>query len=176
MNPAKAAELLEVLKAACNRQFKFNPRRVAASMRYKGVEGTGNALVHVFRDSHTHSQITLKGTMASLREQHADATHKNHWDEAEKARYCATDAEIDAEIVAKKAELDFITSSALYQQHREHLLSHYKDWPTYSTGKPTAKEAARHLLAAPEMAEDELFLAFSSHLKITDIEALSHAL
>jgi hypothetical protein len=176
MNPAKAAELLDVLKAACMRQFRFNPRRVEAGMRYKGVEGTGNALVHVFRDSHTHSQIILKGTMATLREQHADATHKDHWSDAEKARYCHTDAEIDAEIAAKKAELDFIKASALYQDHREQLLSHYKDWPSYAAGKPTAKEAARALLAQLSVAEDSRFTAFSSHLKITEIEALTHAL
>ncbi len=176
MNPAKTAALFDVLKAACTRQFRFNPRRVDANMRYKGAEGTGNAMVHVFRDSHTHSQIELKGTMAILREQHADATHKDHWSDAEKARYRHTDAEIDAEIAAKKAELDYIKTSPLYQDHREQLLSHYKDWPSYVAGKPTAKEAARVLLADLVLAEDVRFTAFSSHLKITEIEALTHAL
>ena len=176
MNPAKTAALFDVLKAACTRQFKFNPRRVDASMRYKGVEGTGNAMVHVFRDSHTHSQIELKGTMAILREQHADASHKDHWSDAEKARYRHTDAEIDAEIAAKKAELNFIKASSLYQDHRAQLLAHYKDWPGYVAGKPTAKEAVRLLLGALSAAEDARFMAFSSTLKTTDLEALTHFL
>ena len=176
MNPAKTAALFEVLKAACVRQFKFNPRRLDATMRYKGMEGTGNAMVHVFRDSHTHSQIELKGTMATLREQRADEGHKDHWSDAEKARYRHTDAEIDAEIAAKKMELAFIQASALYQDHREQLLSHYKDWPSYSAGKPSAKEATRALLGALSMAEDARFTAFSSHLKTSDLEALTHFL
>ncbi len=33
MNPAKINALLGTLKAACSRQFRFNPRRVAAAMR-----------------------------------------------------------------------------------------------------------------------------------------------
>lgn len=78
MNPAKINALLDTLKAACSRQFRFNPRRVAAGMRYVGMEGQGANMVHVFRDSHTHSQIELKSTMATLREHHGDGHEKRH--------------------------------------------------------------------------------------------------
>ena len=36
MNQAKINSLLDILKAACSRQFRFNPRRVAAGMRASG--------------------------------------------------------------------------------------------------------------------------------------------
>ena len=173
MNAAKINALLDTLKAACSRQFRFNPRRVAAGMRYVGTEGTGNNLVHVFRDSHTHSQIALKLTMATLREHHGE---KPHWTEAEKARYRHTDAEIDAEIAEKKAQLDFTTQCALYRDHREQLLSHYKAWPTYQAGSPTARETARALIVALADARDARFAAFAEFMHTNDPEELSHLL
>ena len=173
MNPAKINALLDTLKAACSRQFRFNPRRVAAGMRYVGSEGHGSNLVHVFRDSHTHSQIELKLTMATLREHHGE---KAHWTEAEKSRYRHTDAEIDAEIAAKKAEVDFTRSCALYQDHREQLLSRYKDWPTYQAGGPTAREAARALVGALTDAHDPRLAAFAEHMHTHDAEELTHLL
>jgi predicted glycosyl hydrolase (DUF1957 family) len=176
MNQAKINALLDTLKAACSRQFRFNPRRVAAGMRYMSSEGQGANLLHVFRDSHTHSQIELKGTMATLREHRGDDQHKPHWTEAEKARYRHTDAEIDAEIAAKKAELDYTRSCALYRDHREQLLSHYKDWPTYQAGGPTAREAARTLLSDLAAAHDPRLAEFAAHMHTDDAEALTHLL
>lgn len=176
MNPAKINALLETLKAACSRQFRFNPRRVAAGMRYVSTEGHAPNLVHVFRDSHTHSQIELKLTMATLREHRGDDTHKAHWIEAEKARYRHTDAEIDAEIAAKQATLEFTRSCALYQDHREQLLSHYKSWPTYQPGGPTAREAARALIGALAEAHDPRLAAFAEHMHTDDPEELTHLL
>ena len=173
MNQAKINALLDTLKAACSRQFRFNPRRVAAGMRYAGTEGHGNNLIHVFRDSHTHSQIELKMTMATLREHHGE---KPHWTEAEKARYRHTDAEIDAEIAAKKAELEFTRDCALYRDHREQLLSRYKDWPGYQPGGPTAREAARALIGALTEAEDARLAAFAEHMHTRDPEELTHLL
>lgn len=173
MNPAKINALMETLKASCSRQFRFNPRRVASDMRYKGTEGQGNNLVHVFKDLHTHSLIELKGTMASLREQHGDTPH---WDEAEKKRYSATDAEIDAELAAKQAELEYTRASALYQDHREQLLSHYKDWPGYQEGRPSAREAARTLISTLIEAQDPRLGEFSARMKTSDVEELSHLL
>jgi hypothetical protein len=131
VNPAKINELFDILRAACARQFGFNPRRVTAGMRYVGTEGHGKDLVHLFRDAGTHSQIALKLTFATLREKHGD---KPHWIDAEKARYRNTDAEIDAELAAKQAELDFTRNCPLYQDYREQLLSHYKNWPGYQAG------------------------------------------
>ena len=176
MNPAKINALLETLKAACNRQFRFNPRRVAAQMRYMSSEGQGASLVHVFRDSHTHSQIELKLTMATLRERAADGTHHAHWTPAEKARYQQTDAEIDAEIAAKQAALDYTRTCVLYQDHREHLLAHYKSWPTYQAGSPTARDAARALVASLIAANDPRLAAFAAQMQTTDLEALTHLL
>ncbi|MEO8103734.1 MAG: hypothetical protein ABI790_14525 [Betaproteobacteria bacterium] len=173
MNPAKINALLDTLKAACIRQFRFNPRRVAAGMRYVRSEGHGANLVHVFRDSHTHSQIELKMTMATLRETHED---KAHWSDAEKARYRHTDAEMDAEIAARKAELEFTQQCALYRDHREQLLSRYKDWPTYQPGGPTAREAARTLIGALSDANDPRLTAFAEHLHTSDPEELTHLL
>ncbi len=173
MNPAKINALLDTLKAACSRQFRFNPRRVAAGMRYVGSEGHGAALVHVFRDSHTHSQIELKMTMAALREHHGD---KAHWTEAEKTRYRHTDAEIDAEIAAKKAETEFTRSCALYQDHREQLLSRYKDWPSYQAGGPTAREAAKALIATLSGAQDPRLAAFAERMRTNDADELTHLL
>ena len=173
MNPAKINALLDTLKAACSRQFRFNPRRVAAGMRYVRTEGHGASLVHVFRDSHTHSQIELKMTMATLREHHED---KAHWSEAEKARYRHTDAEIDAEIAEKKAEVEFTRQCPLYREHREQLLSHYKDWPTYQPGGPTAREAARALIGTLLDAHDPRIAAFAERMHTDDPEALTHLL
>ena len=173
MSPAKISALIETLKQACVRQFRFNPRRITQDMRYKGTEGQGNNLVHVFKDIHTHSLIELKGSMAYLRELHGDTPH---WDEAEKMRYCHSDAEIDAEIAAKQAELEFTRTSALYQDHREELLSHYKDWPSYQEGKPSAREAAKTLIGALIEAQDPRLNVFSTHMKTSDVETLSHLL
>ena len=173
MNPAKISALLDVLKAACSRQFRFNPRRVAASMRYVKSEGTGANLTHVFRDSHTHSQIELKQTMATLLEHHGE---KPHWTEAEKARYRHTDAEIDAEIAAKQAALDFTRGCALYQDHREQLLAHYPGWPGFQAGGPTARESARTLVHALSTANDARLTAFAEHMHTQDLEELAHFL
>lgn len=173
MNPAKIAALLDTLKAACNRQFRFNPRRVAERMRYVKSEGNAPNLVHVFRDSHTHSQIELKLTMATLREHHGE---KPHWTDDEKARYRHTDAEIDAEIAAKKAVLEYTKTCALYLDHREQLLSHYKTWPTYQAGNVTAKEAARALIGSLNTAQDGRLAAFAAHMHTEDLEELTHLL
>lgn len=173
MSPAKINALLESLKLSCNRQFRFNPRRIAANMRYKGSEGLGNNLVHVFKDLHSHSQIELKGSMATLRGQYAETPH---WDEAEIKYYCHTDAEIDAEIAAKQAELDFTLSSALYQDHREHLLSHYKDSPNYQEGRPSARDAARTLINSLSDAQDARLSVFATRMQTSDLDQLSHLL
>lgn len=173
MNPAKTKVLLDTLKAACARQFRFNPRRVEAGMRYVGTEGQGAQLVHVFRDSHTHSQIELKLTMATLREHHGE---KPHWTEAEKARYQQTDAEIDAEIAENKAQLAFTRSCALYRDHREQLLSHYKGWPGYQAGGPTARETARTLISTLADARDPRLADFAAHMHTSDPEELTHLL
>ena len=171
MNPAKVAALLETLKAACSRQFRFNPRRVAANMRYNGGEGQGANMVHVFRDSHTHSQIELKSTVATLRERHGE---KPHWTEAEKAHYRRTDAEIDAELAARQAALDYARQSPLYMDHRVQLLSHYKGWPGYQPEGPTAKEFARNLVATLTAANDARLRAFAAQLQTDDAEELAH--
>lgn len=176
MNPAKINSLLDTLKAACSRQFRFNPRRVAAGMRYMKSEGQGVNLVHVFRDSHSHSQIELKMTMATLREVHDADPAKGHWTEAEKARYRHTDAEIDAEIAAKQAALDYTRQCALYLDHREQLLVHCKGWPGYQAGGPTAREAARTLIAALHAAHDPRLAAFAEAMHTNDAETLAHLL
>lgn len=173
VSPAKINELFDVLRAACARQFGFNPRRVAAEMRYVGKEGHGNDLVHVFRDAGSHSQVALKGTFATLRETHGD---KPHWTEAQKAHYRSSDAEIDAEIEAKQAELDFTRNCALYRDHREQLLSHYKDWPGHQAGGPNPREAARALIDALAAANDARLAAFAERMRSNDPEHLAHLL
>lgn len=173
MSPSKTNELFDILRAACARQFGFNPRRVTAGMRYVGKEGHGNELVHIFRDAGTHSQMVLKSTFVTLREKQGD---KPHWTDAEKARYKNTDAEIDAEIEAKQAELDFTRHCPLYQDHRAQLLSHYKDWPGYQAGGPTPREAARALIVALADAHDARLTAFAEHMGSTDPEHLAHLL
>ena len=173
MNPAKTNQLFEIMRDACARQFGFNPRRIAAGIRYFGTEGHGKDLVHVFRATGSHSQIVLKGTYATLREQHGD---KPHWTEAEKAHFRSTDAEIDAEIAAKQAELEYTRNSKLYQDHREQLLSHYNDWPGYQADGPHPREAARALVAALAEAHDERLAAFAAHMGTDDPEQLAHLL
>lgn len=173
MKPAKINELFDMLRAACARQFGFNPRRITAGMRYAGIEGHGKDIVHLFRDAGTHSQIALKLTFASLREKHGD---KPHWTETEKAHYRSTDAEIDTEIAAKQAELDFTRNCSLYQDHREQLLSHYKSWPGYQAGATNPREAARALLDALTIANDARLAAFAEHMHSNDLEYLAHLL
>ncbi|MBS1131912.1 MAG: hypothetical protein H6R16_2914 [Proteobacteria bacterium] len=173
MSPAKIEELFELLRAACARQFRFNPRRVTAGMRYVGKEGHGKDMVHVFRDASTHSQIALDSTFATLREKHGE---KPHWTEAEKAHYQNTDAEIDAEIAAKQAELEFVQNSALYQDHKAELLTHYKDWPGYVPGGTNPREAARLLIAALAEANDARLATFVERFHSADPENLVHLL
>lgn len=173
MSPAKIEELFVILRAACARQFRFNPRRVTAGMRYVGKEGHGKDMVHVFRDASTHSQIELDSTFATLREKHGE---KPHWTEAEKAHYQNTDAEIDAEIAAKQAELEYVQNSPLYQDHKAELLTHYKDWPGYVPGVTNPREAARQLIAALTEAKDARLTAFAEHLASNDPEHLAHLL
>jgi hypothetical protein len=169
----KINELFDTLRAACARQFGFNPRRITAGMRYVGKEGHGNDLVHIFRDAGTHSQMALKSTFVTLREKHGD---KPHWTESEKAHYKNTDAEIDAEIEAMQVELDFTRNCPLYQDHREQLLSHYKDWPGYQAGGPNPREAARTLVGTLADAHDSRLAAFAEHMRSNDPEHLAHLL
>lgn len=173
MSPAKINELFDILRAACARQFVFNPRRVTAGMRYVGKEGHGNDIVHVFKDAGTHSQMVLKGNFVTLREKQGD---KPHWTDAEKAHYKNTDAEIDAEIAAKEAELNFTRNSPLYQDHRAQLLSHYKDWPDYQLGCCNPREAARLLLSALAEANDARLVSFAEHMGSNEPEHLAHLL
>lgn len=173
MNPAKINELFDILRAACARQLGFNPRRVTAGMRFVGPEGHGKDLVHIFRDAGTHSQVELKGTFVTLREKRGE---KPHWTEAEKNHYKASDAQIDAEIAAKEAELDYTRNSSLYRDHREQLLSHYKDWPGYLAGVPNPREAARTLLASLAEAHDPRLAEFAEHMRSNDPEHLAHLL
>ena len=173
MSPAKTNELLATLRAACARQFGFNPRRVAAGMRYVGTEGHGKDLVYVFRDAGTHSQMVLKNTFVSLRETHGD---KPHLSETEKAHYRDSDQVIDDEIEAKRVELEFIRASALYQDHRQELLSHYKDWPGHQAGSTNPREAARALIGALTAAGDARLSAFAEHVGSNDAEHLAHLL
>ena len=173
MSPAKINELFDILRAAGARQLGFNPRRITASMRYVGPEGQGKDVVQIFRDAGTHSQVELKGTFVTLREKHGD---KPHWTDAEKNHYKATDAQIDAEIAAKQAELDYTRNSPLYRDHREQLLAHYKDWPGYQAGLPNPREAARTLLAALADAHDARLTEFADHMRSSDPEHLAHVL
>lgn len=173
MNPAKINELFNTLRAACARQFSFNPRRVTAGMRYVGTEGHGKDLLHVFRDARSHSQIVLQSTFATLREKQGD---KPHWTEAEKAHYRHTDAEIDAELAAKQAELDYTRQCALYLDFRNELLTHYKDWPGYVAGGSNPREAARALIETLAAEQDARLAAFAERMQSTDPEHLAHLL
>lgn len=173
MSTAKTNELFDTLRAACTRQFGFNPRRITEGMRYVGKEEHGKDIVHIFRDAGTHSQIALKNTFATLREKHGD---KPHWTESEQARYKNTDAEIDAEIAAKQAELDFTRNCPLYQDHRAQLLSCYKNSPSYQPGGPNPREAARTLIVSLADAYDSRLAAFAEHMHSNDPEHLAHLL
>ncbi len=173
MSNAKTEELFDTLRAACSRQYGFNPRRVTEGMRYMGKEGHGKDIVHVFKDSGTHSQIELKNTFVTLREKQGD---KPHWTDAEKARYKNSDAEIDAEIAAKRAEMEYIRNSSLYQDHRAQLLSHYKDWPGYQPSEHNPREAARALIDTLTSANDARLAAFAAHAQSNDPAHLAHLL
>ncbi len=174
MNPKKIAALMETLILTCSRQFRFNPRRVSADMRYKGTQGEGKNLVHVFKDIHTHSQIDLDSrSMAILREQHGETPH---WDDAEKKRYCQTDAEIDAELAAKQAQLALAKTSSLYQDHREHWLSLFKGSPHYQEGRPTAREAVSAQVEQLSEAKDPRLVEFATQMQTNDRDQLAHLL
>jgi hypothetical protein len=165
--------LFDTLRAACTRQFGFNPRRITAEMRYVGTEGHGKDLINIFRAVGSHSQMALKGSYVTLREQHGE---KAHWTEAEKAHFKNTDAEIDAEIEAKHAELEYIRHCPLYRDHREQLLSHYKDWPGYQADGPHPREAARALIQLLIDAKDVRLTDFAEHLRTNDPEQMAHLL
>lgn len=173
MGTSKTNELFDTLRAACARQFGFNPRRITAGMRYVGKEGHGKDLVHIFRDAGTHSQLELKNTFVTLREKQGD---KPHWTVSEKARYKNTDAEIDAELDAKHVELDFTRNCPLYMDHREQLLSHYKDSPNYRPGSPNPHAAAITLVGVLTDAHDTRLAEFAEHMHSNDPEHLAHLL
>ena len=170
---SKTNELFDLLRAACARQFTFNPRRITSDMRYVGKETVGKDIVHVFRDVSTHSQIALRGTFATLRETQGD---KPHWSAAEQARYKCSDAEMDAEIAAKQAELDYTRSSAFYQAHKQHLLSHYKESPDYKDGMPSMHAAAKTLIATLSESQDAQLTAFAAKTLSKDADHLTHLL
>jgi hypothetical protein len=173
VNPAKMNQLYDTLRAACLRQFGFNPRRITAEMRYVGTEGHGKDLLQIFRAAGSHSQMALKNTYVTLREQQGE---KPHWTEAEKAHFKNSDAEIDAEIEAKHAELEYIRHCPLYQDHREQLLSHYKDWPGYQADGPHPREAAKILIQAMTDGHDARLADFAEHLHTQDPEQLAQLL
>jgi hypothetical protein len=173
VSTSKTNELFDTLRVACVRQFGFNPRRIVAGMRYVGKEEHGKDIIHVFRDAGSHSQIALKNTFVTLRESNGE---KPHWTEAEKTFYKNTDAEIDAEIEAKQAELDFTRNCPLYRDHREKLLSHYKDSPSYLVGGSNPREAARELIVALADAHDARLIAFAEYMRSNDPEHLAHLL
>jgi len=173
MGNSKEEALFETLRAACSRQFGFNPRRVTEEIRYVGKEGHGRDQVHVFRDARTHSQIVLKNTFATLRETHGD---KPHWSEAEKAHYKETDAEIDAQIQKKKAELEYARLSQLYLDCREQLLTHYKNSPSYQPGGATPREAAKALINSLSDQHDARLASFAEHYGSNDPDILVHHL
>lgn len=173
MSTAKTHEFFDTLRAACARQFRFNPRRITAEMRYVGKEGHGKDIVHIFRDANTHSQIVLKNTFATLRETHDEHPH---WSETEKAHYQCSDADIDAEMAAKQATLDYTHHCALYLDHRAQLLTHYKDSPSYQQGSSNPREAAQVLIVALMASQDPRLLEFSEHMKSNDVKHLAHLL
>lgn len=173
MNSAKISQLFEVMRAACVRQFGFNPRRIAADVRYVGTETHGKDLIHIFRTAGSHSQIALKGTYVSLREQQGE---KPHWTESEKIHFKHTDAEIDAEIAARQAELEYTGNCSLYQDYREHLLSHYKEWPGYVARTVHPREAAKALVETLAGAGDIRLAEATRHLGTADPEHLAHLL
>ena len=170
---AKTNELFDLLRAACARQFRFNPRRITQSMRYVGKEGHGKDLVHVFRDAGTQSQNVLHGTFATLRYTHGE---KPHWSEAEQEHYRESDAEMDARIAAKQAEVEFTRSCPLYLTHRAELLTHYKNSPTYVASAANPREAAKVLIEKLAAANDAQLAAFAEHMKSTDAEHLAQLL
>lgn len=172
MNQAKISQHFDAMFAACVRQFAFNPRRITAGIRYVGTEGHGKDMVYIFRTGR-HSQIALKGTYVTLREQHGE---KPHWTDVERAWYKSTDAEIDAEIAAKQAELEYTRNSRLYQEHRELLLSYHSDWPGYQAGRPNPRAAAKALIEDLSNAHDERLSPFSEHIGTDGPEHLVHLL
>ena len=101
---------------------------------------------------------------------------KPHWTEAEKARYRNTDAEIDAEVKAKQAELDYTRNCKLYQDHRDELLSHYKDWPGYKPGGQNPREAAKALVDTLLAGHDPRMAEFAEHAHSNDPDHLAHLL
>lgn len=170
---SKTNELFDVLRAACARQFNFNPRRITEDMRYVGKEMQGKEILHVFRDVNTHSQMVLRNTFVTLRETEGD---KPHWNEAEKARYKHTDAEMDAEVAAKQAELNYTRSSPFYLAHREHLLSHYKGSPAYQADMPSMHAAVKTLIATLSETQDAGLATFTAQTLDQTPEHLTHLL
>ena len=172
MNQAKINQHFDDMLAACARQFAFNPRRIRAGIRYVGPEGHGKDMVYIFRTVN-HSQLALKGTYVTLREHHGD---KPHWTDAEKAWFKSKDAEIDAELAAKQAELEYTRASRLYQDHREQLLSHYSDWPGHQVGGSNPRSAAKTLIEELAAAHDERLATYAEHMGSNDPEHLAQLL
>jgi hypothetical protein len=112
----------------------------------------------------------LQGTFATLRITHGD---KPHWNETEQAHYRESDAEMDAKIAAKQAEVEFTRHSPLYLAHRDELLTHYKNSPTYQADGLNPREAAKALITRLSATNDPLLAAYAEHMQSTDVEHLA---
>lgn len=148
---AKTTQPFDLPRAACGRQFRFNPRRITGSMGHLGKKGHGKNLLHVFRDAEMHSPIVLQGTFAPLRITRGE---KPHWREPEQAHYRESDAEMDAANAPRQAAVEFARNSppplahrAELLAHRAELLAHHGNSPAYVGGSANPREAARPLIA-----------------------------
>ncbi|MDP3136711.1 MAG: hypothetical protein Q8N17_10335 [Burkholderiaceae bacterium] len=108
-----------------------------------------------------------------MRVTHGD---KPHWSEAEQEHYRESDAEMDAKIAAKQAEVEFTRRSPLYLTHRAELLSHYKASPTYVVGGANPREAAKALIETLAADNDAQLASFAEHMQSNDPEHLAHLL
>jgi predicted metal-binding protein len=64
----------------------------------------------------------------------------------------------------------------LYLAHRDELLTHYKNSPTYVVGGLNPREAAKALVERLMLANDPQLASFAEHMKSTDPEHLAHLL
>lgn len=141
---AKTTQPFDLPRAACARQFRFNPRRITGSMGRLGKKGHGKDLVHVIRDAGMHSPIMLQGTFAPLRITRGE---KPNWSEPEQAHYRESDAEMDSAIATRQAAVEFARKSPPPLAHRAELLAHHGNSPAYVAGSANPREAARPLIA-----------------------------
>lgn len=162
-------ELFEMLMAACQAQFEFNPSQVSAGMRYMGAVGPSK---HCFRDTGTHSKIMLD-TVTGKAQLVSNYEGRTYWDDAELEYYCQSDADIKA----ARSRTDLLKQSAktapFFLKHAPYLRTLYRGHPAYQEAQPSPRMGAEMLVRDALYEGDPDIQSFAGAMGSRDVAHLA---